>query len=985
MQVGVLGPLLIRVNDRDVTPRGQRARDVLVVLLQRRGRSVPAEVVLDLVWGEAAVGLNGSAVHTVVSRLRRQLGASTITSNGIGYLVDRTTVTDEDVFTELVGAARRHLEAGHARRSCDSYRKALTLWRGSEAFEGVRVDLVDADRARLAELRAAAAEELAGTLLDRPDLGQAQEALELATAVITAHPLRERAHQLAMLAAYRCQRQSLALSIFQDLRRRLRADLGIEPTKASTQLQSKVLRQDPTLDSRPSLPAETYQRAAGPPAAVTPLIGRAAELTGLLDALVVGRRLVTLVGPGGVGKSRLLIELGARRQEMKGVVYTAMSGLVEAGPDELAGAIALGHIDLDARRPPVESLMSALLDGNWLLLIDEAEWAIESLTPVLAGILDQCPGVQIVVTSRMPLDLVGELLIRIEPLEYPDLELSVPDGLREERDGAAILASPAVEFLVQRLRDRAVPVDAEPTTTALLAAIARRVDGLPLALELAAGQASGRSLAEIAVLVESLLDVPAINRNRDDRHRSLRSMLDWSVSRLTSEHRTVLRRLSVFVGRFDLSGAAAVCGSIADVEETVRSLAREALVHIERTGASLVIFRLLRAVRDLAREDLRDDELAAARALHRRWHAGLWRAGRVELVETVRANQDDYLEALRTALDSRDTSTLADLTLTMAEFWRYSSGQAVGFKWIARVLDSGVLTGRDQARVKVQRAALALHHTPEFVLPDTGEAIAVLTDEPDDPLLVLAHVVRGVELSARGHWQQAVDQLDAAVQLARSAAGWPMIRALSAQANVHALIGDAEGATDPIAEVRSLVGESTPPATRIVAYTNIGLAMLNLDRPADALLLLDVVRPDVQQVQGRRPPDFYLLCQGWAELGCGSAAAALRSFFASVPTHAPGVADRQSAESYLGVGCALADLGHPDAASTIAAATELADRVQLVLPPAMRRRVSTATQMFGSPASVAMAIVPTAGLLDRLQRTLVNAHEQLSITHPVIA
>ena len=351
----------------------------------------------------------------------------------------------------------------------------------------------------------------------------------------------------------------------------------------------------------------------------------------------------------------------------------------------------------------------------------------------------------------------------------------------------------------------------------------------------------------------------------------------------------------------------------------------------------------------------------------------------------MREGLDDYLEALRTALDSLDVSTLADLTLTMAEYWRYSGGQVVGLKWIGRVLDSDALGAQDRARVQVQRSALALHHFPEFVLTDTEAAIAVLTAYPDDPLLVLAHVIRSIELSAKGQWPPSVDEVDTAVRIARRAAGDPLIKALSTQANVHAVIGDVRGASEAVAEVRSLVTETTTPATRIIAHTNIGLAMLNLDRPVEALQLLDMVRPDVVTMTGRRPPDFFLMCQGWAELGCGAASAALETFFTSTPTHAPGIADRQSAETYLGVGCALVELGHPDAADTISAALELTERVQLVVPPAMSRTVRTAVQRLGRPAAGTHSVEPTTSLLNRLNRTLAAAVELLKSTPHVVA
>jgi hypothetical protein len=243
--------------------------------------------------------------------------------------------------------------------------------------------------------------------------------------------------------------------------------------------------------------------------------------------------------------------------------------------------------------------------------------------------------------------------------------------------------------------------------------------------------------------------------------------------------------------------------------------------------------------------------------------------------------------------------------------------------------------------------------------------------------LVLAHVVRAVELSSRGQWEKAVDQVDKGVQVARRAGGAPLVRALSAQANVRAVFGDTVGATAAIAEVRSLVDESTPVATRIVAHTNIGLAMVNLGRPADALSLLDAVRPDVEKATGRRPPDFYLLCQGWAELGCGEVSTALRSFFASVPIRAPGIADRQSAETYLGAGCAMAELGHPAAARTLAAALELSDRVQLAIPPAFGRGVLRATQLAGLSGSTDLSGEPTDRLLERLRQWLAGAHDDV--------
>ena len=969
MQVGVLGPLTVRVDDRDVTPRGQRPRDVLVVLLQRRGRSVPAEVVLDLVWGDAAAGFGVSAVHTVIARLRKQLGPVTITSHDGGYLIDRGTSTDEDEFTELVAVARRQLDAADVRGARDAYRRALTRWRGPEAFEGVRPDLVEADRARLAELRAAAAEELAAALLDHPELGTATEALALVEVVTTAHPLRERAHQLAMLAAYRCHRQADALAIYDALRRRLRSDLGIEPAAATAQLHSLILRQEPTLDGRHptrSAPLAGTVSATSLPAPVSPLIGRVTELTGMLAALADERRLITLVGPGGVGKSRLLVELGTRYAGPKTVVYTALSGFSSQTPDELAETVAMAYGVPTAGRRPLDSLVRALADGDWLLLIDEAEWVVGSLAPVLTRLLGHCPGVQIVLTCRIPLDLTGEMLIRIEPFECPS----------GDSDAAAILATPAVQFLLQRLTDRAVVVDAEPVSAALLSRIVRRVDGLPLALELAAGQASGRSLADIALLVESPLDVSAAGPSGNVRHRSLRDTLEWSMSRLAADHRTVLRRLSVYVGHFDLPDAAAVVGPIDDVARIVRSLAREALIHVERSGASRLHFRLLRTVRDLALEELGSEELAATQFLHRRWHAARWRGSSVDVVVDVRDRIDDYLEALRTALDSRDATTLADLTLTLTEFWQFTGGQAAGLRWIARVLDSDVLSSGDRARVQAQRAALALHHDAPLVLTDTAVAIPVLEAAAETAssvtALVTALSVRAFELYAQGLSAEAGALADRAVSTARTGSPDLLARALATAGLIHAVSERIELAAAAIEEARDHLDAMPASADRTATGSTVALALVNLERFTDALEVSDAVTPPEET-----PPPRYLLARGWAALGAGLETLALQSFARSIPAGGPQPADRQNVETVLGAGCVLAAMGHPSAAWALSGGLELVGRVDYLTPPALVRAIDRARGQVAHQEWPDCSNDRTTTLLRRLERNLTTAAEQL--------
>jgi DNA-binding SARP family transcriptional activator len=375
MHVGVLGPLFVRVDERDVTPRGQRLRDLFVVLLQRRERPVSAQQLLELVWREQATRLDVSAVHTVVARLRRQLGAGTVRSKDGGYLIDRSTTTDESAFDERVGRGRDQLLRGEPTAACAEFRAALSLWRAPDAFDDIHTELVEADRCRLAELRVAASEELAATLLAQPSAAGLAEASTLTAELISDRPLRERPYQLAMLAAYRSHRQSDALQIYQDLRGLLRTELGIEPMPATANLHAMVLRQDPSLSPAAGHRAPPASRPTRLPAPVSPLIGRKTELAAVRTALAGGRRLISVIGPGGVGKSRLLAEVGAAWSQSetaapKRLLYTEMSGLSQVGPAEVAEAIAVGRLVIDGLRAPLDSLVAALGEDSWLLLID---------------------------------------------------------------------------------------------------------------------------------------------------------------------------------------------------------------------------------------------------------------------------------------------------------------------------------------------------------------------------------------------------------------------------------------------------------------------------------------------------------------------------------------------------------------------------------------------------------------------------------------
>ncbi len=508
MHIGILGPLLVQRDGRAVTPSGQRPRDVLAVLLQRRGQYVPPEVILDLVWAQQAASLSVAAVHTVVARLRRGLGPDAVETHETGYRLSPAATTDAEAFGEQVRRAR-DVAAGRGReQAIGLFREAIGLWRSPTAYEGVSDELVLAERARLDELRSTAVEDLAAALLDQHTVGSAEEALELCTGLARRHPLRERPHGLAMVAAYRCGRQAEALEIYRSLRRRLRAELGIDPSPALAAVHAQVLAQDSALDgSAPPTPAvrgRPVLRARCVPVPANPTVGREADIAAVVDAVNAGRRLITVVGPGGVGKSRVLAEVAAALAGPREVGYLDLSGLSGLDMDGLAEAAALAFGHAVPADDAVAGLVSILTPLSLVMLVDEAEWVLDAVAGVLRRVLDACPGVSFVVTSRVPLEIVGERRAVLEPLSCP------PAGA----DVDTVTRSAAVQLLTDRLLDQVPDLAPDDAELQLLARIARRLDGLPLALELVAGHAATRTLDELADLIESPLDVAAGDRDR---------------------------------------------------------------------------------------------------------------------------------------------------------------------------------------------------------------------------------------------------------------------------------------------------------------------------------------------------------------------------------------------------------------------------------------------------------------------------------------
>ena len=819
-------------------------------------------------WGDDARRLTTSTVHTVVARLRRRHGTGLVTTSDAGYLVPADVGTDADHFVALAGAAHDAASRDDAAACEDLCRQAMSLWTGDTAYEGLRAELVLAERTRLDELHRRVRADLAECLV-RPGASRAglEESLTLARGLLDDNPLDEGAAALAMRAAYRLGRQAEALEVHEVLRRTLRDELGVSPGPAVSAVQARVLAHDATLGGEAGEPSHRTGRsvpvhpARRVPVPASPTVGRAGEVETVLGALAEGRRLVTVTGPGGVGKSRLLADVGAALAPGVDVVHVSLSAHAGLTPAELAAGVAVTTgLPLEGD-DDVAGLVRALRSADLTVLVDEAEWVLESAAEVTAAVLAGCPGVRLVVTSRTPLSVVGERVLVLEPLATAD-----PEG-----DLGAVRAAPAVRLLAERLADRgSAPsgdLDGWPDAEVrVLARVARRVDGLPLALELVAGSSATVPLDHLLDLVERPLDLEPDARGLPDRHHSLRETLSWSLDRLDPGARTALRRVAVFAGPFTTTAARAVAGGDpAEVDRAVRVLARDNLLRIERTATTLS-FRMLRTVRDLALEELAaSGEVPLTRSRHRRWFAGIWRDAPLSdaLVEHVARTYDDHLEALAMALEVGDDPAAADLTTTLARRWQLVETMGPGLHWTGAVLARPGITTRQRARLRVARAGFT--QAADWGPAEHEQLAADLDGDPDWGTLLA--LVSGITAYGQGDTVGARARLAEAERLARSGAPHHVAEVVATRAAVDAAEGRTDDALAAAHEAMALVGSTSSAVQLVTVVPKVALALLECGRPREALDLLTTAAADAGERFGMRPTSTVAMNTGWAALG----------------------------------------------------------------------------------------------------------------------
>ncbi|MCV2488682.1 winged helix-turn-helix domain-containing protein [Geodermatophilus sp. YIM 151500] len=527
VRVEVLGPLRLVVDGADVEVRGPKRRAVLALLALAEGRTVPIGSLVDALWPAEAPESGRQALHSHVFRLRGHLGpaAERLETGHEGY---RLVLRDGDLDlarARALLAAARAAEGRDPASALTLLQEAHALWHGP-----VLPDLTDVEPVAVA---AEACRRLHGEVTDALvaaaiAAGRAGEVLGLAGESLADDPLREPAVLLLMRALAACGQAPEALRAGREYRRRLAEETGLDPSPALADVERDIAG-GVAAPARPRPPAH--------PRPTTPLIGRE-DSVAALRRLLGAERLVTVVGPGGVGKTRLALEVAARAGTATVLPLAAVSDAA-AVPHALAAALDLAVVQGDV----LGACLAVLGDRPGLLVVDNCEHLLDSVRDTVATVLASCPRLSVLATSRERLGLAAEYAFRLPALPLPDSE---PD----------LAAVPSVALFLDRARRVRAGPPPSPAELRTVAEVVRRLDGMPLAIELAAGRLSTFSLTDLRDRLDRSLDLlGGSGPSGDPRHRTLRATAEWSYQLLPDDEKRLFRHLAVFVDGADLDAA----------------------------------------------------------------------------------------------------------------------------------------------------------------------------------------------------------------------------------------------------------------------------------------------------------------------------------------------------------------------------------------------------------------------------------------------
>lgn len=791
MDVGILGPLRLTVDGDiiDVPPGRQRA--LLTALAMDAGRVVSADRLVEVVWGERLPANPTNALQGRVSQLRKLVGAGRVVQRGNGYLLDIAAgQVDARRFGQLADRGHELLASERPGDAAAVLQHALELWHGDALEEVADEAWARAEATRLEERRRVAIEDLFDADLAR---GRHATIIPEVERAVARWPLSERLRGQLMLALYRSGRQADALAVFTRTRRLLHDELGLDPGPELRAIHEAVLRHDERL----AAPTETMPD--GPrtnlPSPPSSFVGRD-NAVDQVRRLSGRSRIVTLTGPGGAGKTRLAIE-GALQMvdEHRDGAWLVELSTIRTFPELVASVTdtlgLAGDASLMADAPTgLRRLIDALEARHLLLLLDNCEHVIEHTASFIAELLARCPDVRVLTTSREPLGVRGEVTWSVP---------SLPAPLTDDPDD--IQRSPAVSLLLDRIQEHRPDLDLDTSQLQTVAEITRRLDGLPLALELAAARARAMSLAEIASGLDDRFSLLSSGpRDAPLRQRTLQAVIDWSWELLDDEQRRAWACLAVFSTSFTMDDARQLLRAV-DVEP-----GRSSTIVIELVDRSVLSAAIATTpTRYKMLETIRHYGLARARELG---YARRAFDAHTDLVvhqadafyptdpktwtldlDAATWMGDEAVAVLHRARQEDNPTVVQRLAGSLGWVWWLRGRRDEGLSWLSWALQDGVIEPR--AGLTACRLAVDLDEPPDELVEWADQA-AARADDPVDRTMATAW--GALARIRRGAFREALDRL-AAIDTQHDTQEWPAATATLVSAIASAVQGDLETAT----------------------------------------------------------------------------------------------------------------------------------------------------------------------------------------------
>jgi predicted ATPase/DNA-binding SARP family transcriptional activator len=747
VDIAILGPLEVRDGDAAIEVAGSRLRVLLICLALSPGRPVSAAALVDAVWAEQPPAEAANALQSLVSRLRRTLGeAATVGQSPAGY---RLAIEPQDLdatrFEQLAQAGAAALRIGEQSKAAGTLRQALALWRGPALADVRDAPFAAATITRLERLRLSAVQ-------DRIDadiaLGRAAEVLAELDALCEQHPLDERLAGERMAALAAVGRQADALAGYERIRAQLADELGVDPGRELSAGHLAVLRGQPAAPE-PAATPRTNLRAQ-----LTSFVGRdeeVARITKLLDE----SRLVTLVGPGGAGKTRLAIEAGSTLIDdvPDGIWFVELASVTDAAdvPQTVLGSLGLREshlIDQPTKLSPRDAtsrLLEALSDKQIVIVLDNCEHLVDAIAQLVDQLLAQSPQLRVLTTTREALGIFGEALVVVAPLGQPAPDVPPEDAY----------AYPSVRLFADRAAAVRPDFVVDAANVRPVVEIVRRLDGLPLAIELAAARTRALQVDEIAArLSDRFRLLTGGSRTALPRHRTLRAVVAWSWDLLSDAERELVERLAVFPAGATPDSAEAVC-SDADVLDLLTSLVDKSLLQ-----PSDHRYRMLETIREYGQERLAErGELQAVRDVHAGYFADLLREAephlrrreQLEWIARLDAERDNILAAIRHFGERGDAQAALEMACHMGWYWSLLGSHAEALTWVNFALDvPGEATPEIRALAETIQVMNSASSPSSMVADDVAAGIARIADldarlaglDPDKvPLLALMRPV----------------------------------------------------------------------------------------------------------------------------------------------------------------------------------------------------------------------------------------------------